>query len=214
MKVKISSKDALIIVDVQRDFCSGGALPVPDGDKVVPVLNEYIQRFREAGAYIYATRDWHPPNHKSFKEYGGLWPPHCVQGTRGASFHPDLRLPEDVVVVSKATEPEKEAYSGFEGTSLKEDLRRRGVNRVFVGGLATDYCVKSTVIDALKYGFETYLLMDAIQGVDVKPGDIIISKVDVAAFQDGTGPLGVRQLQKIKLEKKKVKEPKILLLYD
>jgi len=171
MKVKINEKDALIIVDVQVDFCPGGALPVPEGDKVVPILNEYIKRFKAAGAKIYATRDWHPPNHSSFKEYGGIWPVHCVRGTSGASFHPDLNLPADVVIISKATEPDKEAYSGFEGTDLREKLKRKGVRRVFVGGLATDYCVKSTVLDALKYGFETFLLCDAIRGVDVNPGD-------------------------------------------
>ena len=171
MSLRIGKGDALIIVDVQRDFCPGGGLPVPEGDRVVPVLNGYIRRFREAGAHIYATRDWHPPNHKSFREYGGIWPAHCVQGSVGAEFHPDLELPEDVIVISKATDPDREAYSGFEGTNLLEDLRSRGVRRVFIGGLATDYCVKSTVLDALRYGFETYLLVDAIRGVDLKPGD-------------------------------------------
>ncbi|MEM1601950.1 MAG: nicotinamidase [Candidatus Bathyarchaeia archaeon] len=173
MKYRIEGKeDALIIVDVQVDFCPGGALPVPRGDEVVPVLNEYIRRFRAAGALIVATRDWHPPNHVSFKNYGGLWPPHCVQGTEGAKFHPDLNLPDDVIVVSKATDPSREAYSGFEGTDLEERLRRAGVRRVFVGGLATEYCVKSTVLDALRYGFETFLLEDAVRGIDATPGDV------------------------------------------
>ena len=171
MKVKIGKGDALIVVDVQRDFCPGGALPVPRGDEVIPVLNEYLERFRRAGAAIYATRDWHPPNHKSFREYGGEWPPHCIQGTEGAEFHPNLKLPSDALIISKATEPDKEAYSGFEGTNLKESLESRGVKRVFVGGLATDYCVKSTVLDALKYGFEVFLLVDAVRGVDLQPGD-------------------------------------------
>ena len=171
MKVKIGKGDALIVVDVQRDFCPGGALPVPRGDEVIPVLNEYLERFRRAGAAIYATRDWHPPNHKSFREYGGEWPPHCIQGTEGAEFHPNLKLPGDALIISKATEPDKEAYSGFEGTNLKESLESRGVKRVFVGGLATDYCVKSTVLDALKYGFEVFLLVDAVRGVDLQPGD-------------------------------------------
>lgn len=171
MRFKIGSKDALIIVDVQKDFCPGGALSVPDGDAVVPVLNEYIKRFKEAGAHIYATRDWHPPNHTSFKEYGGKWPRHCVQNTEGADFHPNLRLPKGTVVISKATEPEMEAYSGFEGTNLKMDLEDKGVTRVFVGGLATDYCVKSTVLDALELGFEVVLLEDATRGVDLSPGD-------------------------------------------
>jgi len=172
LKYKINGReDALIIVDVQVDFCPGGALPVPEGDKIVPVLNEYIRKFDSAGALIIATRDWHPPNHISFRDYGGLWPQHCVQGTKGAEFHPDLRLPNKVLIVSKATDPKREAYSGFEGTGLDEMLRRFGVRRVFVGGLATEYCVKNTVLDALKYGFETFLLEDAVKGIDVNLGD-------------------------------------------
>ena len=172
MKYRIDKdKDALIIVDVQRDFCSGGALPVPDGEKIIPTLNKYIEKFSKAGALIVATRDWHPPNHISFKDHGGIWPTHCVQGTLGAEFHPDLRLPREVKVVSKATSADKEAYSGFDGTSLERELKDAGIKRVFVGGLATDYCVKSTVLDALRLGFETILLVDAIKGVDVNPGD-------------------------------------------
>ena len=173
MKYKINkNEDALIIVDVQVDFCPGGALPVPEGDKIIPVLNEYIKRFDEVGALIIATRDWHPPNHSSFKTYGGLWPPHCIQGTDGAKFHPDLRLPKRTKIISKATDPSKEAYSGFEGTGLSEELKKIGIKRVFVGGLATEYCVKNTVLDALKYGFEVFLLEDAIKGIDVNPGDV------------------------------------------
>lgn len=171
MKFKVNEKDALIIVDVQRDFCPGGALPVPEGNKVVPVLNKYIKTFRRAGAEICATRDWHPPNHSSFKAYGGIWPPHCIRGSEGAQFYPSLILPEGVKLISKATDPSEEAYSGFEGTKLEEALGKKGVKRVFVGGLATDYCVKSTVLDALHLGFKTILLVDAIRGVNLKPGD-------------------------------------------
>ncbi|MEM2938674.1 MAG: nicotinamidase [Candidatus Bathyarchaeia archaeon] len=173
MPYKIKGKeDALIVVDVQIDFCPGGSLPVPEGDKIVPVLNKYIEKFDRSGALIFATRDWHPSNHISFKDYGGLWTPHCVQGTDGANFHPNLQLPERVKIVSKATDPFKEAYSGFEGTNLAEDLRRAGVKRVFVGGLATEYCVKNTVLDALNLGFETFILEDAVRGINVKPSDI------------------------------------------
>jgi len=164
-------KDALIIVDIQRDFCSGGALPVPDGEKIIPIMNRYIEKFSEAGALIVATRDWHPPNHISFKKYGGAWPPHCIQETLGAEFHPDLKLPKEARIVSKASLPDKEAYSGFDGTDLEKELRDAGVRRLFIGGLATDYCVKSTVLDALRLGFQTVLLLDAIKGVDVNPGD-------------------------------------------
>ncbi len=165
-------EDALIIVDVQVDFCPGGALPVPEGDKIIPALNEYIKKFSEAGALIVATRDWHPPNHVSFKNQGGLWPPHCIQGTEGAKFHPSLQLPKNVKIVSKAIDPFKEAYSGFEGTDLGDFLKKRGIKRVFIGGLATEYCVKHTVLDALKLGFETFLLEDAVKGIDAKPGDV------------------------------------------
>jgi len=164
-------KDALIIVDVQKDFCTGGALPVPEGEKIVPVLNKYIEKFHEAGALIVATRDWHPPNHSSFKNHGGIWPPHCIQETLGAEFHPDLKLPKETKIISKATSADKEAYSGFDGTDLEKELKNAGIQRLFIGGLATDYCVKSTVLDALRLGFETVLLFDAIKGVDVNPGD-------------------------------------------
>jgi len=170
-KWEIDKDDALVIVDTQNDFCPGGALPVPEGDAEIPVLNGYIKIFREAGTAIYATRDWHPSNHISFKEQGGAWPAHCIQNTEGAEFHPDLRLPEGTVVISKATDPDKEAYSGFDGTNLEKELTLRVVKRVFIGGLATDYCVKSTVLDAVKLGFETVLLEDAVRGVDVNPGD-------------------------------------------
>ncbi|HUT16817.1 MAG TPA: nicotinamidase [Acidobacteriota bacterium] len=168
----IASTDALIIVDVQNDFCPGGALPVPEGDQVIPVLNDYIKIFKKANASIFATRDWHPPNHISFKAQGGPWPPHCIQNSEGAKFHPDLKLPSDTAIISKATDPLKESYSGFDGTELVNMLRTQDVVRVFVGGLASDYCVKNTVLDARKMGFETVLLLDAIRGINVEPGDV------------------------------------------
>ena len=166
----VGKTDALIIVDVQNDFCPGGALSVPEGDQVIPVLNDYIKLFKKANTRIFATRDWHPPNHISFKAQGGSWPPHCVQNTEGAKFHPDLKLPSDTSIISKATDPLKEAYSGFDGTELANTLKIQGA-RVFVGGLATDYCVKNTVLDARKMGFEAVLLSDAIRGINVEPGD-------------------------------------------
>jgi nicotinamidase/pyrazinamidase len=168
----LSENNALIIVDVQRDFCPGGALPVPAGDQVVPVLNEYIKLFQAAKAKVFATRDWHPPNHISFKAYGGPWPPHCIQRSRGAKFHPDLKLPADTSIISKATDPYRESYSGFDGTKLGDALKKMGATRVFVGGLATDYCVKNTVLDAIERGFETALLMDASRGINVNPSDV------------------------------------------
>ncbi|MFH1328168.1 MAG: nicotinamidase [Candidatus Bathyarchaeota archaeon] len=171
MKFKINEKDALIIVDVQRDFCLGGVLPVPEGDKVVPILNSYIRKFSKADAKIYAARDWHPPNHVSFKTYGGMWPPHCIQESEGAKFHPKLVFTNKVKIISKATYPSKESYSEFDGTELKEDLEKNGATRVFIGGLATDYCVKKTVLDALKIGFETILLVDATRGINLRSPD-------------------------------------------
>lgn len=171
-KVEVDKESALVIVDVQNDFLPGGALPVPKGDEAIPALNRYIEVFAKVGAPIFATRDWHPPDHVSFKSRGGPWPPHCVQGTRGAEFHPDLALPKGAIIISKASSPNAEAYSGFEGTRLGEKLKELGVKKVFVGGLATDYCVKNTVLDALKLGFETFFLEDASRGIDLKPGDV------------------------------------------
>jgi nicotinamidase/pyrazinamidase len=168
---KVNKTDAIIIVDLQNDFCPAGALPVPEGDQVIPALNDYIKIFKKANTRIFATRDWHPPNHVSFKSQGGPWPPHCIQDTEGAKFHPDLKLPHNTTIISKAMDPNKEAYSGFDGTELANTLQKAGSTRVFVGGLATDYCVKNTVLDARKLGFEAVLLLDAIRGINVKPDD-------------------------------------------
>ncbi len=173
MRLKITERDALVVVDVQRDFMPGGALPVPRGDEVVPVLNEYIALFEKRGLPVFLTRDWHPEDHISFQGYGGIWPPHCVQGTEGAEFHPDLRIPSDnKFVISKGTSRDFDAYSGFQGTVLESLLRERGVRRVYVGGVATDYCVKNTVLGALNLGFQAVLLLDAVRGVDLNPGDV------------------------------------------
>jgi nicotinamidase/pyrazinamidase len=169
-------RDALVIVDVQNDFCPGGSLDVSEGDQVVPVLNRYARHFRGAGAPIFASRDWHPEKTKHFKSGGGLWPPHCVQGTRGAEFHKDLALPTETVIISKGMDPGEDAYSCFQaqdsnGMDFAVALGERGVQRIFVGGLATDYCVKATVLDALREGFEVVVLEDAIRAVNVNPGD-------------------------------------------
>lgn len=171
MNLHITDNSALIVVDVQNDFCPGGALSVPEGDRVVPVLNRYIHKFTERGLPVYFTRDWHPENHVSFKSQGGIWPPHCVQGTEGARFHFELFIPSTAVIVSKGTAPQADAYSGFQETDLYDQLKRRGIRQLFIGGLATDYCVKSTVLDALKGGFEAILLSDGSKGVDVNAGD-------------------------------------------
>lgn len=171
MKIAITDNSVLIIVDVQNDFLPGGALPVSKGDKVIPPLNKYIRLFSEKKLPVFATRDWHPKNHISFKENGGIWPPHCIQDTYGAEFADDLNLPSETIVISKGYMSDRDAYSGFQDTYLDLELRRRKIKRIFIGGLATDYCVKATVLDALNLGYETVLLLDAIKGVDVSPGD-------------------------------------------
>ncbi len=179
--MKIDRKSALIVVDLQNDFCPGGALPVPEGDKVVPILNDYIKEFSSARAKIVATRDWHPVGHISFKEKGGPWPPHCVQNSPGAAFHPGLRLLPGSEIVSKATDPESDAYSGFQGTDLAARLQKLGIEHLYIGGLATDYCVKSTVVDALAAGFCVTFLEDASRAVNVKPGDGEAAIAEMAA---------------------------------
>jgi len=183
---------ALVVVDVQNDFCPGGTLAVTDGDKVVPVLNEYIQKFRKAHAPIIFTRDWHPPDHSSFKEQGGPWPPHCVQNTQGAKFHADLNIPPEGEIISKADKKD-EAYSFFKGTDLSTKLHQRGITILLVGGLATDYCVKETVIDGRKYGFEVFHLDDASRGVNVHPDDSERAIAEMVAA--GAKRMSLRDLQ-------------------
>jgi nicotinamidase/pyrazinamidase len=170
------ARDALVIVDVQNDFCPGGALGVAGGDAVVPVLNRYAERFVAAGAPVFASRDWHPAETTHFRSGGGVWPPHCVQGTAGAAFHPALALPPGTAVVSKGMDPGEDSYSCFQaetedGLPFAAALGEQGVSRLFVGGLATDYCVKSTAIDAVREGFEVVVLADAVAAVDLAPGD-------------------------------------------
>jgi nicotinamidase/pyrazinamidase len=162
-----SARDALIIVDVQNDFCPGGALAVPAGHEVIPVINPLLkQRWLSV-----ATMDWHPAEHCSFEPHGGPWPPHCVQDTAGAELHPELDVTKIQLVITKGSHPGEEAYSGFHGTELAKLLREKGVGRVVVCGIATDYCVRATAHDALQEGFEVLVLEDAIRGVEVNPGD-------------------------------------------
>jgi nicotinamidase/pyrazinamidase len=167
-KISVDSEtDALIIVDVQNDFCPGGALEVPYGDEVVPVIN----RLLEHRWLSVATMDWHPDEHCSFESRGGPWPPHCLQQTAGAELHPELDTPKVQLIITKGSHPDQEAYSGFHGTNLAKILRDKGVHRVVVCGIATDYCVRATAHDALHEGFEVLVLEDAIRGVEVHPGD-------------------------------------------
>jgi len=189
-RIRPRAGDALIIVDLQNDFLPGGNLAVPGGDATVPVMNVYVERFAAQRLPIVATRDWHPANHCSFKAQGGPWPPHCVAESPGAQFAPGLALPADVRIVSKATRPDADAYSGFAGTDLDEWLRNQGVRRVFVGGLATDYCVLNTVRDACRLGYDVWVLVDAIRAVDVKAGDGDRAITEMAALGARTAQLG------------------------
>ena len=171
--------DALLIVDFQNDFTSGGALPVAEGDQIAGPINALLDGFD----LVIATRDWHPPDHGSFvhvevdpEKWRGadppsIWPVHCVAGTRGAELHPDLEAAKVDVVLDKGQDPNSQGYSGFQDTRLGDLLRDRGVDRLFVTGLATDYCVKNTVLDARREGFDVTVVEDAVRGVEVEPGD-------------------------------------------
>ena len=171
--------DALLIVDFQNDFTPGGALPVPEGDRIAAPLNRLLDEFD----LVVATRDWHPPDHGSFRgvevdpsrwhgtDPPSIWPPHCVQGTPGAELHPALERAKVDVVIDKGQDPNSQGYSGFQDTRLADLLRERGIDRLFVGGLATDYCVKNTVLDALALGLDVVVLEDAVGGVEAQPGD-------------------------------------------
>ncbi len=168
---RLGSNDAVIVVDVQNDFCPGGSLAVPDGDRVIPVLNLWIEQARRVGATVVLSRDWHPADHCSFVSQGGPWPVHCVQRTPGAEYHPELLTPATAIYVDKATDPDHDDFSDFAGTTLGDQLRRKGVRRLFVGGLALDYCVRATVLDGIAEGFDVHLLLGATRAVELAPGD-------------------------------------------
>ena len=171
-----TDRSALLIVDVQKDFCPGGSLAVAGGDRVVPVLNRHIADATARGWPVYASRDWHPAVTGHFQAYGGEWPPHCVQNTEGATFHPELRLPSSVTVITKGESPDDPGYSALgghtpDGKTLSEALQEGNIDHLYVGGLATDYCVKQSVLDARRMGLKVTVLGDAIAGVDVQSGD-------------------------------------------
>ena len=192
-KITMTPGDALIIVDVQNDFLPGGSLAVKHGEEVVPRLNRYIALFQAKGLPIFATRDWHPANHCSFQAQGGMWPPHCIADTPGAAFSAQLDLPPDARIISKATTPDKEAYSGFEETELESLLRAANVKRLFVGGLATDYCVLNTVKDARLRNYPTFLLDDAVRAVNVHPADQRLALEEMMRL--GAEPTGIEALE-------------------
>lgn len=190
--VHLQPGDALIVVDVQNDFLPGGGLAVPHGDEVVAALNRYLATFQARSLPVYATRDWHPAGHCSFQPQGGPWPPHCIANTPGARFAAGLQLPPSATVISKATRADKDAYSGFEGTDLDARLRAAGVRRLFIGGLATDYCVLNTVKDALSCDYQVFLLEDAIRAVNVQANDGV--KAERAMVAQGAMPMEWKML--------------------
>ncbi len=165
-----NTKQALLVVDVQNDFCPGGTLAVPHGEEVIPPLNKLIDEFLERGDPVYLSRDWHPPLTKHFVAYGGTWPEHCVQNTKGAEFHPELRNDSRIKVISKGV-GNSDGYSAFDETDLAAELRKENVEELVVGGLATDYCVKNTVLDAVKHGFKVKAVENAMRPVELQPGD-------------------------------------------
>ena len=173
---ELTRGDALLIVDPQNDFCPGGALGVASGDRIMSVLNAWAAAADAAQAPIFVSRDWHPARTTHFKEFGGVWPPHCVMGTHGAEFHPDLHLPADACVVSKGMGEAEDAYSAFQardesGTLLGALLQHAGIHRLYIGGLATDYCVQSSALDAVKAGYQVTVIADAIAAVNLQPDD-------------------------------------------
>lgn len=170
-KVELDIGDALLISDIQNDFLPGGSLAVQEGDQIIPVLNGYIDQFINRQLPVFATRDWHPSNHCSFIQQGGPWPEHCIAGSKGAEFASDLRFPVSAYIISKGTAVEQEGYSSFSNRTFKEQLDNAGVRRLFIGGLATDYCVLNTVRDALNYHYKVLLLTDAIRAVNVRRQD-------------------------------------------
>jgi nicotinamidase/pyrazinamidase len=181
--------DALVIVDVQVDFCPGGALPIERGDEVVPVLNRWAAAAAGCGVPVFASRDWHPTHHLSFNESGGEWPVHCVQDSPGAKFHPGLTLPDSAVVVTKGVRFDRDQYSVFDETGLASELRRRGVRRVWIGGLAQDVCVRATVLDARREGFDTIVITDATRPVTSAGGERAIEDMRQAGarFESTSG---------------------------
>ncbi len=169
--MKILPTDALLVIDLQNDFCPGGSVAIGGGAIVAAQMAKAAAYFAGAGAQIYATQDWHPEEHASFRTQGGPWPPHCIENTTGAEFHPALQLPDTAIIVKKGSTPNKDAYSGFIDCNLEEQLVAAGIQRVVIGGLATDYVVLNTVIDTLDIGLETYVLADAIDAMDIEPND-------------------------------------------
>lgn len=170
-KISLTPHDALLIADIQNDFLPGGALGIRGGEAILPILEMYIRRFHKCGLPIFLTRDWHPSDHCSFLSRGGVWPVHCIAGSHGSLPPTSFPTPDAAVIIYKATDRDQEAYSAFQNTSLDRQLRNLSVQRLFVGGLATDYCVLCSVKDARTKGYAVCLLMDGIKAVNLRPDD-------------------------------------------
>ena len=173
---------ALLVVDIQNDFCPGGSLGVKDGDQIIPVINQYVQLFLKSNLPVFVSRDWHPPNTKHFQQFGGPWPIHCVQHTKGGGFHPDFRVPDKAIIVSKGTDPQLDGYSVFEAIDAEnkpfpEILKNLAISELYIAGIATDYCVKFTAIDALKKGLKLTVLVDAIKGVNEEASEQTLKEI-------------------------------------
>jgi len=179
----IQKGDGLLIVDVQNDFCPGGALPIKEGDRIIPVLNLWIEAAEKRGIPVYASRDFHPVRHLSFTDQGGQWPPHCIEDSKGAAFHPGLRLPDRAVKITKGVRFDQDQNSVFDQTGFAEQLRHDGVKRIWVGGLAQDVCVLATVLDALKAGFDVYVIMKATRAVTPEGGRESVAKMKEAGAE-------------------------------
>jgi nicotinamidase/pyrazinamidase len=174
--------DALLVVDIQRDFCFGGSLAIAGADEIIPAINRLITQATAAGAMVVACRDWHPKNHVSFTARGGPWPPHCVAGTKGADLHPDFRLPSGTPMVSKGTDPDRDEYSAFEATRLIERLRRQGTRRIVICGLALDFCVRASALQAAGAGFETHVALEATRPVTEAAGEAAVAEMTRAGI--------------------------------
>lgn len=173
----LKTGDALLIVDVQNCFCPGGELPIAGGDEIIPELNRWLSIAEEMRLSVYLSRDSHPGRHPSFASQGGKWPQHCIQGTPGADFHANLHIPDNATIVTKGTRFDQDQYSAFDQTGLAEQMRKDWVNRVFIGGLALDVCVKATALDAIAYGFETHVILDGCRSVTEEGGSQAINEM-------------------------------------
>jgi nicotinamidase/pyrazinamidase len=191
--IALTAYDALLVADIQNDFLPGGALAISGGDEILPILENYVRLFQTHSLPIFLTRDWHPPNHCSFTHQGGPWPVHCVAGSPGSLPPTSFATPPQAVIIYKAIDRDQEAYSAFQNTALDRHLRALSVQRLFIGGLATDYCVLNSVKDARMLGYNVCLLVDGIKAVNLCPDDG--RRADEEMFRLGVTPIRWKMLQ-------------------